>query len=197
MTASLPAVTEKTLKSIDVAVEITATRQADNTEVQPEKDITITINYRDADVAGIDESKIVITFYSDGNRWVTIPSVPDPANNRVTGTVKHFTLFRLAQAQSANDLDNVVVYPNPYKGIDSIQGEGVVFTGLTADAVISIYNIAGELVRKCDATNINGLYLWDTTNEAGNKVAGGVYVYYIKDTADSAQKAKGKFAIMR
>ncbi|OGS21721.1 MAG: hypothetical protein A2252_11570 [Elusimicrobia bacterium RIFOXYA2_FULL_39_19] len=197
VTASLPAVTEKTLKSIDVAVEITATRQADNTEVQPEKDITITINYRDADVAGIDESKIVITFYSDGNRWVTIPSVPDPANNRVTGTVKHFTLFRLAQAQSANDLDNVVVYPNPYKGIDSIQGEGVVFTGLTADAVISIYNIAGELVRKCDATNINGLYLWDTTNEAGNKVAGGVYVYYIKDTADSAQKAKGKFAIMR
>jgi len=38
-------------------------------------------------------------------------------------------------------------------------------------------------------------YEWDVKNSSGQKLASGVYIYYI--TATGAGKAKGKFAVIR
>ena len=74
---------------------------------------------------------------------------------------------------------------------------GIVFSGLTANAKIKIFNIAGELINELEETNGNGNCLWDTKNKEGNKVASGVYLYYIINPEDNSQKSKGKFAIIR
>ncbi len=101
------------------------------------------------------------------------------------------------------NLDNVKVYPNPYKpGSGTIYdnpsfGEGIVFSGLTANAKIKIYNIAGELVTELDVTTNDGKYLWNTRNFNGQKVASGVYIYFITNPDDNKQKSKGRFAIIR
>jgi hypothetical protein len=107
------------------------------------------------------------------------------------------------QVGASSSLDNVKVYPNPYKpgtgGIydNSSLGEGIVFSNLTPNANIKIFNIAGELVAEFNETNGDGKYLWDTRNSKGEKVASGVYIYYIKNPADGKQKAKGRIVIIR
>jgi hypothetical protein len=107
------------------------------------------------------------------------------------------------QVGASSSLDNVKVYPNPYKpGTGSIYdnsslGEGIVFSNLTPNANIKIFNIAGELVAEFNETNGDGKYLWDTRNSKGEKVASGVYIYYIKNPADGKQKAKGRIVIIR
>ena len=109
----------------------------------------------------------------------------------------------VSSAGPSADLDNVKVYPNPYKpGSGTIYdnpsfGEGIVFSGLTANAKIKIYNIAGELVTELDVTTNDGKYLWNTRNFNGQKVASGVYIYFITNPDDNKQKSKGRFAIIR
>jgi|YNPMSStandDraft_1061717.scaffolds.fasta_scaffold01298_17 hypothetical protein len=107
------------------------------------------------------------------------------------------------QVGASSSLDNVKVYPNPYKpgtgGIydNSSLGEGIVFSNLTPNANIKIFNIAGELVAEFNETDGDGKYLWDTRNSKGEKVASGVYIYYIKNPADGKQKTKGRIVIIR
>jgi len=107
------------------------------------------------------------------------------------------------QVGASSSLGNVKVYPNPYKpgtgGIydNSSLGEGIVFSNLTPNANIKIFNIAGELVAEFNETNGDGKYLWDTRNSKGEKVASGVYIYYITNPDDGRQKAKGRIVIIR
>ena len=101
------------------------------------------------------------------------------------------------------DLDNVKVYPNPYKpGSGTIYdnsslGEGIVFSNLTANANIKIFNIAGELVAEFNETDSDGMYLWNTRNSNGEKIASGVYIYYVTNPNNNSQKAKGRIVIVR
>ncbi len=137
---------------------------------------------------------------SGGDKKVYI-RVKDKCGNttQTSATIKYST--------AADDLLNVKVYPNPYKPgatgedakfADTSKGVGIVFDGLTKKASIKIYNIAGELVAELDETDGDGWYLWDTMNKGNEKVASGVYIYYITNPDNSSSKpAKGKFAIIR
>ena len=104
---------------------------------------------------------------------------------------------------ASSNLNNVKVYPSPYKPgsgtiyDNTVFGEGIVFSNLTAKAKIKIFNIAGELVAEFEETDGDGIYLWDTRNSNGEKVASGVYIYYITNPADKTQKAKGRLVIIR
>ena len=109
----------------------------------------------------------------------------------------------VSSAGPSTDLDNVKVYPNPYKpGSGTIYdnpspGEGIVFSNLTANANIKIFNIAGELVAEFNETDSDGMYLWNTRNSNGEKIASGVYIYFITNPADNKQKARGRIVIIR
>ncbi|HAM38178.1 MAG TPA: hypothetical protein DCP53_02095, partial [Elusimicrobia bacterium] len=170
---------------------------------QPTKEITITICYRQGDIEGYDENKLCIGRYEDSiGKWVALPSTIDRDYKKVTAKTKHLSKFALIQLVPAVDLKNTTVYPNPYKPEDARYGDtslgmGIVFSGLTANAKIKIFNIAGELINELEETNGNGNCLWDTKNKEGNKVASGVYLYYIINPEDNSQKSKGKFAIIR
>ncbi len=97
------------------------------------------------------------------------------------------------QAYSGN-LDNVYVYPNPYEGIGPDGEEAVIIAGLTREATVNIMTVNGRLVRTLVENDGDGGVRWDLKNMDGDRVASGIYLYYI---TNGTQKKRGKFAILR
>ena len=87
----------------------------------------------------------------------------DAENKEVVAEVSRFSVFSLIYLAPSKDLSNVVVYPNPYIPYDGDErtgtiSSGITFTNITENAVIHIYNIAGEEILKIDASNTTGEY---------------------------------------
>ena len=104
--------------------------------------------------------------------------------------------------ETKSDLNEIVVYPNPFKPNDgnddtgkSYDGSpfsGIVFANLSQDVTIKVFNLAGELVNELSGT---GRIWWDAKNKEGKEVASGVYIYLVTDK--NGQKTTGKFTIIR
>ncbi|MBU2614047.1 MAG: hypothetical protein KKG87_00585 [Elusimicrobia bacterium] len=195
------AVTQSSVTAANLEFEITNTFM-----YQPQKAFTVTLHYTDADIAGMDELKLVIAYYdTTTSKWVALPSTADAVNNKVTADISHLTLFRLVMfpKQASLTLADLQVYPNPYLPgstgafADSLLGKGIVFSGLTAKERILIYTISGELVRDFQETDGDGVCFWDAKNEGNEDVASGVYIYRVTNPDDSSQKKTGKLAIIR
>ncbi len=153
---------------IDVALDKSLT---------PAKEATMTLSYRNSDVAGLDKTKLVIArFDSAKNVWVPLISTPDPANNKVTCATNHFSTFEIMQLNPFGNLDQVLVFPNPVR---PSRGQKLTFSKLPASAAIQIFTYAGELVRNM-TTDASGLAQWDARNNYGEDVASGVYVVLLK-----------------
>ncbi|TKJ41183.1 hypothetical protein CEE37_05830 [candidate division LCP-89 bacterium B3_LCP] len=110
------------------------------------------------------------------------------------------------QVQLPNVLGNVVVYPNPFKPHSGLGHTGINFghpndatKRLTVPATVEIYTIAGEKVRTLKEPetdgNADGVINWDVTNDSGEKVVSGVYIYRISNPA--GEEIVGKLAIIR
>jgi hypothetical protein len=132
---------------------------------------------------------------------VNLPSYISGGDCEIIGVID---VDMLLSAGASVDLQNVKVYPNPYKpnsgtiyDNNPIVGEGIIFSGLTQKAKIQIFNIAGELVTEFEEEDGDGIYVWDTRNKNGDKVASGVYIYFITNPDDESQKTKGRIVIIR
>ena len=178
------------------------------------KPVELILSYPDIDGDGYVDTEShlnvstlrVCLLNSQTMKWEVVPGGQqiDKFNRTVTAKLEHFSIYALASiAAYAQDLANVVVYPNPYRPgsggayDDSLFGRGIVFDKLTEKARIRIYNVAGELIAEIEKDDNDSKKLWNAENQSGNKVASGVYIYYISNPANSSQKARGKLAIER
>ncbi|MFH1962007.1 MAG: fibronectin type III domain-containing protein [bacterium] len=160
---------------------------------------TITISYNDQgnDAAGnqIREDRLKIyqlTQVSDGWQWIEIPnSKPDIWTNTISVPVTYLSYFILMCPGFEVNLNQVIVYPNP--NLSDKHDCNIYFDMLTENSTIKIFTIAGELVQeiKADSSRMH----WNTCNESGEKVASGIYVYFIKDAAGN--KKTGKLGVIR
>ena len=113
------------------------------------------------------------------------------------------------EAVEPGSLGDVYVVPNPYiagenpDGWDLVPadhdptGTKVAFVGLpTAECKISIYTLAGDLVRHIvhDGRGGSGTAFWDLISRNGQDIASGVYLYQIQSEEDQAM---GRFTIIR
>lgn len=134
----------------------------------------------------------------------------DTVNKLVKAETKHLSYFCLATpGNAAEDLSNVVVFPNPFKPYDNkaetgSYETGIIFTNLTPTAEIWIYTIAAELVKKHKLQGLSddekeGKWKWDVRNDAGERLASGVYVFVVKDENVKLGKDKfvGKLCVIR
>ena len=82
------------------------------------------------------------------------------------------------------------VYPNPYKG-DQAWPERISFGNLPAEAIIRIYTLSGDLVKKIEhqEETDGGIEEWDISD-----IASGVYIYSVKSTCG---KKVGKVSIIK
>ena len=109
-------------------------------------------------------------------QWNTCPNLNNKLRN-VAGPVEP------TGGPTAN-LETVAVVPNPYRGGEVWDRPGqseVHFINLPANAKISIYTSAGDLVRVIEHSDkVRDFERWDLMNGAGRGVASGIYVYRIE-----------------
>lgn len=173
--ASLPEgrAAEQNLAPVGVGAEIVP-----DAAVQPALDSLLTFNYTDADAAGLDENAFLVARYEPASgSWLRLPSTPDPALNRVTARLNHFSLYQLMAYLPAQAVSQARVYPNPCRGSDACRE--VTISRAVPGARIRIYSLSGELVRGLTADGL-GTAVWDTRNKSGGKAASGVYFILVK-----------------
>ncbi|AFH49286.1 Subtilisin-like serine protease [Ignavibacterium album JCM 16511] len=98
---------------------------------------------------------------------------------------------------SAN-LSDVFVYPNPAR-----IGEGtsrITFANLTSRVKINILTLSGKQIKEIIENTDNGGVEYDLTDEKGEKIPSGIYIYRIvslDDSRNETQEIFGKFAVIR
>lgn len=148
----------------------------------------------------------VFLFSSDGQETLqhfTTTNSPLPSNNVQDialddqtgivyfGTINGLVAFKGDQTAPAQDLENIVVFPNPVR--PSFRG-AVRIEGLTTNSNVKITDIVGNLVY--EENTIGGSISWDTTAFGKHKVASGVYLIII--TGPLAQETQiAKLMIIR
>ncbi|MFH1824356.1 MAG: T9SS type A sorting domain-containing protein [Candidatus Firestonebacteria bacterium] len=172
---SIPKSDRDRIKTTNVGVEIKADK-----DLPLQKMLTITLEYKDTDVAGLDETKLVIGRYDDiHKRWVLLQSTSYPELNKVVGVTNHLSKFAILQLLPALNLGSAKVYPNPFN--PNKPPYILIFDNLTQNAIIKIYLITGELIREIVDNNGDGRESWDGKNNGGKDVASGIYLAVVKD----------------
>ena len=176
---TLPVSNQSDVKVINVGFEMTTSRSE-----QPQKPITITMNYRDMDVFGYDENKLVIGYYDDiAKMWKPEPSQPYPSENKVMCTTNHLSKFALLQVQPApSSLDNAFCYPSPAR---LSQGQVINFKGFTSFAEVKILSPAGHILKTLKADQNGNIPPWDGQTDSSGKIASGVYVVHASDEKEN------------
>ncbi|MFC1501179.1 FG-GAP-like repeat-containing protein [Elusimicrobiota bacterium] len=147
--------------------------------LQPIKNLTITLRYTDAVIAGLDESMLIIARYNEEyERWIPLPSTVYPDENKVVAVIDHLSRFALVYYTPAANLSNVNIFPNPYNPL--IHSQGFTIENITEEAEIKLFTISGEFVADIEYTSQDGRTKWYGKNHAGMDVCSGVYILYIK-----------------
>jgi hypothetical protein len=94
---------------------------------------------------------------------------------------------------TASDLAGVKVYPNPWRSDKHAAHPTITFAGLTVGTTIKLFTASAHEVKELhtDGPTI----AWDLTNDAGDKVASGIYMYLITDR--QGDKVRGKLAVIK
>ena len=190
---SVPDTGQLNVSGTPVGVEIILTGGSSTSA----KTMTLTFNYSDADMIGFDEGKLVIGWYDEANlRWVVLTTTRDANNNILMALTTHFSKYAILQLAPSATLDNVTVYPNPYRpgSGGAFDSTVMTFAGLTSGARIKIFTVSGSFAAELADTG-SGLVNWNVTNSSGDKLASGLYFYVITDTAGN--KKTGKFSVVR
>ena len=163
-----------TALAMPVCVEVDLDRPG-----QPAKSAELSVSYRDSDLGGADESKLVLARYdASRSEWVPIFSGRDPAANRVWGQTGHFSVFQIVQSAPARDLSGVSVGPNILRP-GRAPGQLMTFRNLPAGARVRIYTLVGELLRDTSEDG-TGNAVWNGRNRSGAQAASGVYIALIE-----------------
>ncbi len=128
-------------------------------------------------------------------RWEFIEDYElDSENNWIEASLNRLSVFKVVSIP-VSTLKDIYVYPNPFKPGDSVYGAsaggGVTFGNLPENAVITIFNIAGEFVEEIKHSS-GAAASWP----GAGKVASGVYVYTVTSPDVSGVKT-GKFMVVK
>ncbi|MBI4370497.1 MAG: T9SS type A sorting domain-containing protein, partial [Elusimicrobia bacterium] len=176
--------------------EFTATGAAvdigNDRNFQPLKEVTLTMSYRDEDIAGLNEARLIVARYDlEESIWVPLVSETNADHNKVTARTKHFSVFQVMQASPASALDAPRAFPNPFRPLWG--HSSITLSNLPSGTSIKIYSLSGSLVREMSA-NASGMASWDGLTASGEKAASGVYFVFF----DAAGKSKTvKIAVER
>lgn len=112
-------------------------------------------------------------------------TTPVPLNPRTNEETKTSTVVNTIPT-------GIRVYPNPWRA-DQDGNSTITFDHMSPASTVKIFTISAREVRTLSADN--GSAEWDRTNNAGDKVASGIYLYLITD--GQGNQTKGKLAIIR
>src|SRR5258708_1265289 len=90
------------------------------------------------------------------------------------------------------DLSGVRVYPNPWRS-DRHSVRQMSFDQLTVNTTVKIFTVSGRWAKTLTTSSTS--VTWDLTNDSGDRVASGMYMYLI--TTDAGQKKTGQVAVIK
>jgi hypothetical protein len=144
--------------------------------LQPLTYVTLTVGYRDQDVAGMSASRLILARYDEDRRtWVPLVSVVDSSTRSVTAQTNHFSVFQIMQTAAVEDISAIKAFPNP---LMPARGHSLMtFAQLPANARLRIYDVRGSLVNELTADG-SGMVQWNGNNRDGMPASSGVYFVY-------------------
>lgn len=98
-------------------------------------------------------------------------------------------------AQETENVDRVVVFPNPAKGRSSIS-----FVNIPENCRITIYSLNGDRIKRFENNTTNEGITWNMTDEDGKRLGTGVYLFRVEKIGLSGETVKthlGKFAVIQ
>lgn len=197
--------------SLGASIEITLSNG--QSQLSNGQTAAIVFNYPDDDGDGVIDGTLVRAenaeiqvFDVPTNKWKKeFATSVDKDKKTLTGFTPHFSLFA-AFGVVTTGLDQIRVYPNPYKPNAGNPDEGrtfsradplsgVVFDNLPAVVDIKIYTLTGRLVSAFGTTAGTGAVQWDGKNDNGEDVASGGYFAVI--TSPGQTTVIKKLAVIR
>ncbi len=152
---------------------------------EPTKPSLLSIPFSDSATAGLDKNTLVIgRFDAARNIWIPYVSTVDHGQNRVTAYIDHFSLYQIMSAIAPPALNDVKIYPNPFR--PTLGHTAVTLSNLPANSRARIYTIGGELVKDLSA-NAAGMASWDVTNRSGQEAASGLYFVLVEGAGDKGR----------
>ncbi len=137
----------------------------------------------------------VLLYFNTGNSPLLSDYIMDIKINDLSGEVFFATQegiasYRGTATEGDNKYTNVKVFPNPVKpDFNGLVG----ISGLAADAVVKITDVAGNLVYETTAEG--GTAIWNVKDYHGRRAATGVYLIFCV-TADGSAKFVSKMAVV-
>jgi ligand-binding sensor domain-containing protein len=146
----------------------------------------------------LDSDNFSWTHYTTSNSMLVSDLVTSFAFNEETGeiyigTANGLSRFETPFTKPAANLSSVSGFPNPFRPDE--ENARFYIDNLAEKSNVSIFTADGHLVKTIPPSEILGARVsWDGTNNEGDKVAAGIYVYLV--TA-KAGEAGGKIAVVR
>jgi ligand-binding sensor domain-containing protein len=120
---------------------------------------------------------------------VTSVTVDIPTGVVYIGTQNGLSVFDSGILPPKPDLADMSAYPNPAVLSEGVQY--VEFKRIPSTGTLSIYTASGDLVVKLDLSSES---TWNLKNSRGERVAGGIYFFYVKSGDASGT---GKIAVIK
>ncbi|MCX7905304.1 MAG: T9SS type A sorting domain-containing protein, partial [Elusimicrobiales bacterium] len=133
--------------------------------------ITIKIPYSTLSPS-VNLNRLVLARYDEDKKlWIPLNSYR--SSNYLIGETYGLSIFAIMELIAANNIDNIKIYPNPYKP-NTTPGY-LTFSNLPPNTQIYIHSLSGELIKKI-ITNNSGIAQWDGKNMNNRDVASGMYI---------------------
>ncbi|MFC1546646.1 gliding motility-associated C-terminal domain-containing protein [bacterium] len=159
------------------------------------KAVTVTLLYLDTDNDGeadkwdeagaeTKDERYLRAFYWDGFDWRLMGGSLDADKNILTFKTTHFSIYAVFPVKLTADMyrpKERIITPAYRDGMNDY----AIFDGLNGTYTeVKIYDVLGRLIRTIDDIP----YEWDGTDEYGNFVENGVYIYQFKAQVDTSEK---------
>jgi len=156
-----------------------------------EREIELRIPYNNSDITGMNEDSLVISRYDEEKQvWIPLKSKADNANKQIIAYLDHLSVFAIMGTVSAvKAFDDIKYYPNPMQPSKGLNYSRMHFSNMPSGTRIKIYTMLGKAVRELEA-DASGMAVWDGQNNAGEKVASGVYIVYMEDRDGNKKRIK-------
>jgi len=103
-----------------------------------------------------------------------------------------------SQATLAEELGEVSIVPNPYKGASTFERSQLVdearITNLPQEATIRVFTLSGSLIRTIEKSSPERHLVWNMTTDNNLPIASGLYLIHVETDAGSTVV---KFAVVR
>lgn len=128
----------------------------------------------------------------DNCLWIIYPdSTVDTSDRSVSAGVNSLSTFAL-MAQASTSVADVYSFPNPFR--PAAGHTTITFANLPATCTIKVFTLTGQLVRTILENDGDRQSTWDVTNETGESLVSGLYLYVVKSDGNTRV---GKLVIIK